>query len=668
MTSGGPRRYGRRSVLGAAGAAGAALWSPWRWSPERAAALDATLRSAASPEGTTLVSSLRRAAGDGYVPLRTDAGWPTMPRTELAVLSAGRVDRRVPLASFVHLTDVHVIDAQSPGRVEYLDDVNAEFSAAFRPQELLTTHVQASMVQRIRALRSGPITGRRFDCAVSTGDNIDNQQHNELSWFIGVLDGGRIVPNSGAPTSYEGVQQVDWNDARYWHPDAPQLDRYGTEHGFPRIDGFLGAAIGEFSSVGLDIPWYSTYGNHDGLLQGNLARTDAIDQLLMGDLKVTGAGSTGLTSLVAAFAGDTASIPARIARGELDGRTVTADPTRRTVTTTEWVQAHLVPPQDDSPDRPGPIGHGYDESHLEGGALYYRFEVSPGVVGLSLDTGGYNSGSIGESQLAWLTDQLRSVSSVWYDVDGQERCEACDDRLVVVFSHFTSGTMTGSTDPTRPDERRVQGDELVATLHRYPNVIAWVNGHTHSNAIAPMADPLHRTNGFWQITTASHVDYPEQARIVEVVDNGDHTLSIFTTMIEHVAPATADYGDLSSTGLAAISRELSANNSVSDLARHVGPVDALNTELALAAPFPLASLHALVAPSTAVSNGGAAAAGRNARHDRADSSSGLVAAGVAGVAVAAVGGAIALRRRGVDRPEGADAADQSEDGSAESRS
>ena len=29
---------------------------------------------------------------------------------------------------------------------------------------------------------------------------------------------------------------------------------------------------------------------------------------------------------------------------------------------------------------------------------------------------------------AWIERQLRTVSSLWYDTDGNERCEACDDR------------------------------------------------------------------------------------------------------------------------------------------------------------------------------------------------------------------------------------------------
>ncbi|MFN8050044.1 MAG: TIGR03767 family metallophosphoesterase [Acidimicrobiales bacterium] len=649
----------RRQFLGATGFAATGLvvprWSAHAWSAERAAALDAVLRHAARPDGTTLVSSLERAPGSGYVSLRETAGWPTLPREDLSVLKPDRSTKRVALASVVHLTDVHIIDAQSPGRVEYLDDVNAVFSAAFRPQELLTTQVQASMTKRIRDLRVGPISGRRFDCAVSTGDNIDNQQHNELDWFIGVLDGGKVRPDSGSPTDYEGVQRSDWVDERYWHPEQSGADRYSAA-GFPRIDGFLAAAVAEFTSPGLDIPWYSTYGNHDGLLQGNLPRTDAIDAALVGDLKVTGSTSSNPIGLIAAFAGDTASIPQRVASGELTGRTVTADAKRRTVTTAEWVQAHLA---SGASGGPGPVGHGYDESHLDGKALYYRFEIAPGVTGLSLDTGGYNAGSIGESQLQWLEHELQSVHSLYFSPDGREICRACDDHLVVIFSHFTSGTMTGSADPTRPDERRVQGPELTATLLRYPNVVAWVNGHTHSNSITPVPDPQHRGGGFWEITTASHVDFPEQARILEIVDNTDGTMSIFTTMIEHAAPATADYGNLTAAGLAAISRELSANNSVEDIARHVGETRSLNCELALTAPFPLKDLHAAASTSTTASERAASSAARTS--SSSSTPVGPIALGVGAAAVVA-GGAIALRRRGAQDAGAAEA----DSGSAES--
>ena len=69
-------------------------------------------------------------------------------------------------------------------------------------------------------------------------------------------------------------------------------------------------------------------------------------------------------------------------------------------------------------------------------------------------------------------------------------------------------------------------------------MIAWVNGHTHSNQIwaHPRSEKGKVVGGFWEINTASHIDWPQQARLIEIVDNHDGTLSIFTTMIDHGGP------------------------------------------------------------------------------------------------------------------------------------
>jgi hypothetical protein len=66
--------------------------------------------------------------------------------------------------------------------------------------------------------------------------------------------------------------------------------------------------------------------------------------------------------------------------------------------------------------------------------------------------------------------------------------------------------------------------------------------------------------GFWEINTASHVDWPQQSRIVEVVDNGDRTLSIFGTILDHAAPTAWPVNPSAPLELAALSRELAAND------------------------------------------------------------------------------------------------------------
>jgi hypothetical protein len=101
--------------------------------------------------------------------------------------------------------------------------------------------------------------------------------------------------------------------------------------------------------------------------------------------------------------------------------------------------------------------------------------------------------------------------------------------------------------------------------------------------------------GFWEINTASHIDFPQQARIVELVDNRDGTLSIFGTIIDSLAPLHWT-GTGSPDQLAALSRELAANdwqNRVAGLDPQGhdgrrGAVSDRNVELLVRAPFTLA--------------------------------------------------------------------------------
>ncbi len=64
--------------------------------------------------------------------------------------------------------------------------------------------------------------------------------------------------------------------------------------------------------------------------------------------------------------------------------------------------------------------------------------------------------------------------------------------------------------------------------------------------------------GFWQITTASHIDWPQQARIVEFLTTGAG-LAIACTVIDSAA-APSYRGSAEPTDLAALARELAAND------------------------------------------------------------------------------------------------------------
>jgi metallophosphoesterase (TIGR03767 family) len=241
---------------------------------------------------------------------------------------------------------------------------------------------------------------------------------------------------------------------------------------------------------------------------------------------------------------------------------VTPDEKRVPYTPADYLKAHLDPAYRGL----GPVGHGYSTTNLAAGTQYYAFRISDDVIGISLDTtdpGGHYEGSVGTAQLKWLDRTLK----------------AARDSYAVVFSHHTSKTITNTRpDPARPAERRHSGDEVVATLAKHGNVLAWVNGHIHRNAVTP-----HRTSGgrsFWEISTASHIDHPHLARVVELADNKDGTLSVFTTLIESAAPHRTDFADLTQTGLAALYREIAFNapGARTDLA---GTTADRNTELVL---------------------------------------------------------------------------------------
>ena len=103
--------------------------------------------------------------------------------------------------------------------------------------------------------------------------------------------------------------------------------------------------------------------------------------------------------------------------------------------------------------------------------------------------------------------------------------------------------------------------DLRRLLLAYPNVIALVNGHTHANLITQHARAANQgaPGGFWEISTASHIDWPIQSRIIEVASSGSG-VSLFTTMVDIAAPLSYA-GDLSTpSALASLARELAAND------------------------------------------------------------------------------------------------------------
>ncbi|MEV0278342.1 TIGR03767 family metallophosphoesterase [Streptomyces sp. NPDC050610] len=544
----------RRTFLTATGAVGAATglglaFGPGGGSatasppaaPGAAESLGAAARAvpavpaAASKAGTTLASVAAPRGAGPFRRLGDGPGWPRQTRTDLAAAKKGRADRRTTVASFVQFTDLHLTDVQHPLRYEFFRAGN---TGSWRPHEALTMPGVVSLIERVNALRTGPATGTPLSFVMTTGDNGDNNSKAELDWFLTAMAGGRITPNTGHPSHYEGVQNSGLK--LFWNPESTLRDA-DKQQGFPHLPGYLAAATRTVNSPGLAVPWYSTYGNHDGLSGGCYPGVGSfIADVATGDRKLQSIGAAEAKRILDGEAGGVdpkgKHIEELLRAHRKDMRTITPDPRRAPTTTRDYLAAHLDPAHTGA----GPVGHGYGKANLDAGTLYYSFKISDRVIGISLDStdpGGHYQGSLGTAQLRWLERTLNEHK----------------DQYALVFSHHPSWSMNNTTpDPARPGEARHEGDELIAVLRRHRNVLAWINGHSHKNKIAPRGT-------FWEISTASHVDYPQLARVIEVTDNHDGTVSLFTTLIESAAPHRTDFHDLSQTGLAALYRELAFN-------------------------------------------------------------------------------------------------------------
>ncbi len=546
-------------------------------------ALGKVLAAPAKPADvpTTLQQTIKFTAPKykAYRTLVAGPGEPYQPRLDLLGKepASDRAQNRRSLMYLGHLTDIHMIDAQSPARLEPMSDMSQSlWAGVIRPQDTLTVNVLSSMVAAMNAASLSPVTGAPMAAAVNTGDSADETSNLELRWYIDVLDGGSLTPNSGLEGEYQGVQV--WDDTPYaYHPEDPSKDIFG-EYGFPTVKGMLKAAVTQtVVSEGLNTPWYAVYGNHDTLMNGVIQIDAGFRSLAVGERKNAN-WQTLANQYLRGMATDSSAFTRLVNKvwtqnGSGTGvHKVTSDTRRNLMQGIDFIKAHMQ-----TKANPGPVGHGFTQENVDSGKTYYSADLTSNFRVFGLDTCNSVSGPDGavpQDQFEWLEQGLQQAAS--------------DKKIAIVISHHNSTTLENGATSLTTNQPLIHAEQFINMLLQYPNMVAWINGHTHINTIT--AHSNGKGSGFWEITSASCVDYPQQQGLIEFIDNRDGTMSIFTTTLDHTSPAVWKTGDFSQEGLASLSREFSANDWIANPPMRIGsPLDR-NCELLLTAPFDLSGI------------------------------------------------------------------------------
>ena len=377
-------------------------------------------------------------------------------------------ERFALLARLIHITDIHVTDEESPARLTAFAGLAEN---AWRPQEAYSTQVLDGFVRTINKMH---VARHPIDFVIVTGDATDNAQLNELSWFITIMDGGRVDPLTGPDDRDPGLL-----------PD-PLLDPHQPfeAQGLYR-NGVHGDA--------LTIDWYSLLGNHDRFAVGVFpivtdfsGRRISLLPLqervgLFFPVYLDPIGSLSWAPITPGNPGPPPEINLP--------RRVQANPERRYFTDQEFVQAHLQ-------SVGGPPGHGFDAGHPE--RTWYSVSPLAGLrlIGLNsatpqieVPTLPYSEGAISFAQVRFLERELARA---------QEAGE-----WVIVATHHPSDALERGLGTA------ISASAFRRTLNRYPCVRLHLSGHWHE-------DVVFDRGGYREIVTGSALDRPQRGRVVEL--------------------------------------------------------------------------------------------------------------------------------------------------------
>lgn len=396
------------------------------------------------------------------------------------------------LARFVQFTDTHVMDEESPARFAGAYQLT---HSAWRPWEAASAQLVDGVIRHVNALQAD---GRNVDFLVHTGDLTDTLLGVEFGWGVTLFDGGVLNPRTGP----------DDRDPNSLPPT--DLDPYAS---------FVAAGLyqSDVHGTAASIPWYYVFGNHDVYAIGVFPVITAADGTRRAPLPFSGRPGFVLPTYLDPLASEAYGnvTPAEPGPPDLFNvpRPVTVNPARRYASRDEVIATLLD-------TATFPLGHGFADA--PDGATWYSTSPAPGIRLIGLDTtdatnvipaGLYVEGAISRRQLAFLRTELAAAEAA--------------NEWVIVASHHPSDSLT----PLAGSE--VLPIELQATLRACPRVVLHIAGHRHRNYVLDRGDYI-------EIETASTIDPPHEARLIELWQQADGTVAVSYEPVPSITGADDD--------------------------------------------------------------------------------------------------------------------------------
>lgn len=430
-------------------------------------------------------------------------GCPPLDSPDLAPRPGGDATH---LLRLVHISDPQIVDEESPARSVRTDGL---IPVSWRPQEAYAVHTLDATLQRINDIHD---TGRPVDFVVVTGDLTELAQYNELQWFVDTMDGKTVTPDSGAADGIEREADAARN------PKLP------------------------YAAAGLDpaIPWYTCYGNHDGLAAGNFAidrrAADPVDwhapllpvvastlgyHLLDPDWNFMLPTADASPAVIEGGGPPLRPGSIQIDLAALEAGPIPPDPARRFLNKRDFIALHLA-------STSVPAGHGFSRRALALRETWFSARPVPDVplrlIVFDTVAAGPHYG------LPLYFGALTREHLEQFIVPELDAAVAAGE-WVILASHHPPADFSipflGETVSTR---------EFRATVSGYPGVVAHLIGHTHRNHAATIPGPYP----YLEIETSSLIDFPQEGRMLDLFLEADgESIRVESTLFSHAeAPTT----------------------------------------------------------------------------------------------------------------------------------